>query len=424
MSVILSNKIPSVKFYRNKEKSKGKFAPIYARVIFQSLKVEFAMGILLTQDEWDEKKGQLINIKKNKKAQKKMIEFQADIFRIVDDRNARGLPVDVTIIKKIKKGKMRLDTPEGNIFNLIPFIDSQMEIMKMNKSDYTGQTIEHYKTLQGHLKLYLSTTKHKVDIPLHLVNLAFVQNFDDHLMTWINPRLGRAMNRNTANKNHNKLRALLHIAKRKSLIDYIPYDDFPLKRITPHSDYLIDQEIVKIAGHRFDNLSLEITRDYLLFSLWAGGIRMSDLKGLKTHNIFQEDGYYFLHLAGQEKTNNSVHTPLLPGAVAIFLKYKAYQDETGYVLPRLTQQKLNEYLKAVGDLSGVHKKMTHKIARHTCGTTICSRNGVPRHITAAWLGHKLQSRATDVYAQVTKEESFFWLKKLYELYNKPEFISK
>ena len=254
-------------------------------------------------------------------------------------------------------------------------------------------------------------------------NLAFVQNFDDHLMTWINPRLGRAMNRNTANKNHSKLRALLRIAKRKSLMDSIPYGDFPLKRITPHSDYLLEQEIMKIAGHRFDNLSLEITRDYLLFSLWTGGLRMSDLKKLKTINIFEEEGYYFLHLEKQEKTEESVHTPLLPGAVAILKKYSAHQHETGYVLPKLTHQKLNEHLKVVGDLAGVNKKLTHKIARHTCGTTICSRNGVPRHITAAWLGHKLPSRTTDIYAQITKQESYFWLRKLYEIYNKPEFIS-
>ncbi|MBK7966608.1 MAG: tyrosine-type recombinase/integrase [Bacteroidetes bacterium] len=260
------------------------------------------------------------------------------------------------------------------------------------------------------------------DIPIHTLDSAFIQNFDEHLLTWINPKLGRAMNRNSANKNHSKFKAILSIAMRKKLINSHPYESFKLKRIKPHSDFLIDQEIMKITSFRFDNLSLEITRDYLLFSLWAGGLRMSDLKELKTHNIFEEDGFYFLHIAGQEKTENSVHTPLLPCAVAIYKKYKKYQDETGFILPRLTQQKLNEYLKTVGDLAGVHKKMTHKIARHSFGTSICSRNGVPRHITATWMGHVVQKRTTDIYAQVTREEALFWLRKLYVIYNRPEFV--
>ena len=90
----------------------------------------------------------------------------------------------------------------------------------------------------------------------------------------------------------------------------------------------------------------------------------------------------------------------------------------------MSQQKLNQYLKTVGDLAGVQKKMTHKIARHSAATTVYSRNGVPRHLIAAWLGHVTRSRTTDIYAQITKEESFFWITKLNELYNKPEFIPK
>ena len=423
MTVVMPNKNASVNFYMNKQKRKGKYYPIYARLIFNRLKVEFSMRILLTPDEWNHDKGQLINKNKNMKAHTKITNTESEIYKILEDRQTRGLPVSAKIIKQIMIGKMSVDSSEGAVYMLIPFIDSQIGIMEKNKSEYTHETVGHYRTLKGHIQVLMSR-KGVMDVPIHTMDSAFVQELDEHLLTWVNPKLGRAMNRNSANKNHSKFKALLFIAQRKKLIDSNPYENFKLKRIIPHSDYLIDQEISKIAAYRFDNLSLEITRDYLLFSLWSGGLRMSDLKELKTHNIFEEDGHYFLHLAGQEKTDNSVHTPLLPGAVLIFKKYKTYQDETGFVLPRLSQQKLNEYLKTVGDLAGVHKKMTHKIARHSCGTTICSRNGVPRHITAAWLGHKLQSRTTDIYAQVTKEESFHWLKKLYELYNKPEFISK
>ena len=406
MTIVQAKRQATVSFYLNIQKRKGELFYLYARIIYMRRKAEFSLGVLISLDEWDLGKGQLINKKKNMNTHKQMNKFESEIFAILEDRIARNLPVSTEIIKRIKNGDMALDSPEGAIYMLIPFIESQIIIMEKNKSEYTEQTVGHYRTLKGHIQVMLSM-KGLIDVPIHTVNTAFVQEMDEHLLTWINPKLGRAMNRNTANKNHSKFKAILSIAMRKKLISSHPYESFKLKRIKPHSDFLIDQEIVKITSFRFDNLSLEITREYLLFSLMAGGLRMSDLKELKTHNIYEEDGFYFLHIAGQEKTENSVHTPLLPCAVAIYKKYKKYQDETGFVLPRLTQQKLNEYLKTVGDLAGVHKKMTHKIARHTCGTTIYSRNGVPRHITAFWLGHKIRTTTTDIYAQVTKEESFF-----------------
>lgn len=423
MSIIVPKKHVSVLFYPNLYKRKGDLYCLYARVVYMRKKAEFALRIKLTLDEWNFSKKQLVNKNKNMDAHKVMIEFESEVLKILDDRIARGLPVSAKIIKRIIDGDMTHDSNEGAVYMLIPFIDSLVALMKKKKSEYTSGTIQHYITLIGHLKEFMQY-KGIDDYPLHLIDSAFIQELDDHLMTWEHPKLHRSMNRNTCNKYHSKLRAVLHDAERRKLISKNPYAGFKLRRVVAKSDYLLNQEIALITCKRFDSPSLELTRDYLLMSLWMGGTRFSDLKRLKEFNIYEEDGFYFLHLAGQEKTDNSVHTPLLPGAIAIYNKYEQYRKKEGFILPRLSQQKLNEYLKTIGELAGVHKKMTHKIARHTFGTSLCSRNGVPRHITATWLGHSLQVRSTDVYARVTKEESFFWLKKLTEIYNKSEYIIK
>ncbi len=423
MTIVMPKRHASVSFYPNLKKRKGELFYMYARIIYMRKKAEFSLGLLLSCDEWDFSKRQLINKNKNMNAHKVMIEFESEVLKILDDRIARKLPVSAKIIKRIIDGEMAHDSTEGAVYMLIPFIESLIELMKKNKSEYTAGTIQHYTTLIGHLKGFF-LSKGINDFSLHNIDTAFLQEFDDYLLTWIHPKLGRSMNRNTANKYHSKLRAALHDAVRRKLITANAYSGLKLRKANPKSDYLIEQEISLISSMRFDNQSLELTRNYLLFSIWTGGLRHSDLKLLKSHDIFEEDGFYFLHLASQEKTENNVHTPLLPGAVEIYKKYEEYRKSEGYILPRLSQQKLNTYLKTIGDLCGVHKKMTHKIARHTFGTSICSRNGVPRHITAAWMGHSLQVRTTDIYARVTREESLFWLKKLWEIYSKPEYISK
>lgn len=423
MSVVFSKNRPSVKFYLNKYKKKCDAFPLYCRIIYAGLKVEFSMGVLITPDEWDNDKGQLKNKSKNMNVHKLMITLESTVLQILDHRQAMGLPVSAKIIKKIIEKDMALDSPDGAVNLLLAFLQTFIERIAKNNSEYSPATVQHYRTTKEHLKAFLNSQR-KNDTPIHLVDSKFLKEFDDHLMSWEHPKLKHAMNRNTANKYHSKLRTVLHDAETKKLISQNPYANFKLRRANPRADYLLEQEISLITQKRLDNNSLELTRDYLLFSLWTGGLRMSDLKNLKSFNIVKDQGYYFLHLERQQKTNNGVLTPLLPGAVAIYEKYAKYREETGYVLPRLSHQKLNTYLKHIGDLAGVFKKMTHKISRHTFGTTICAQNGIPRHLTAAWLGHTLTKRPTDIYAQLTKEESFYWLKKLYPIYNKPEFIIK
>ncbi|MBK8873710.1 MAG: hypothetical protein IPN13_07240 [Bacteroidetes bacterium] len=77
-------------------------------------------------------------------------------------------------------GKMAMDSPEGAVYMLIPFIDSQIGIMEKNKSEYGDETVGHYRTLRGHIQVMLSM-KGAIDVPIHTVDTAFVQELDEHL---------------------------------------------------------------------------------------------------------------------------------------------------------------------------------------------------------------------------------------------------
>ena len=47
------------------------------------------------------------------------------------------------------------------------------------------------------------------------------------------------------------------------------------------------------------------------------------------------------------------------------------------VLPVLSNQKMNAYLKEVADLCGINKNLTWHSARHTFATTVTLANGIP-----------------------------------------------
>ena len=69
------------------------------------------------------------------------------------------------------------------------------------------------------------------------------------------------------------------------------------------------------------------------------------------------------------------------------------------ILPVLSNQKMNAYLKEIADLCGIQKNLTFHLARHTFATTITLSNGVPIESVSKMLGHK-NLQTTQHYAKI------------------------
>lgn len=60
---------------------------------------------------------------------------------------------------------------------------------------------------------------------------------------------------------------------------------------------------------------------------------------------------------------------------------------------------MNAYLKEIGDLCEINKRLTFHIARHTFATTVTLSNGVPFETVSKLLGHR-NLKTTQIYAKV------------------------
>ena len=69
------------------------------------------------------------------------------------------------------------------------------------------------------------------------------------------------------------------------------------------------------------------------------------------------------------------------------------------LLPILSNQKMNAYLKEIAGVCEIEKELTFHIARHTFATTVTLTNGVPIESVSKMLGHK-NLRTTQHYAKV------------------------
>jgi len=87
--------------------------------------------------------------------------------------------------------------------------------------------------------------------------------------------------------------------------------------------------------------------------------------------------------------------------MSIIKKYENHPEVVvkEVLLPVLSNQKSNAYLKEIADLCGINKNLTTHLARHTFATTVTLTNGVPLESVSKMLGHK-SIKTTQHYAKI------------------------
>jgi site-specific recombinase XerD len=112
------------------------------------------------------------------------------------------------------------------------------------------------------------------------------------------------------------------------------------------------------------------------------------------------------------KTSRQLGIPLLKAAQIIYEKYLDHPcRRKNRVLPVLSNQKMNAYLKEIADLCGINQRLSTHLARHTFATTVALAHHVPIEVTSAILGHST-IQMTQVYARMQTKRLKEEMKKL------------
>jgi integrase len=143
-----------------------------------------------------------------------------------------------------------------------------------------------------------------------------------------------------------------------------------------------------------------VVRDIFVFCCYTG-LAYVDVHKLKRSEIVKGiDGNLWIY-THRQKTDNLSRIPLLPVALAIMHSYDKHPQciAEDTLLPVMTNQKMNAYLKEIADIAKVKKLLTFHIARHTFATTVTLNNGVPIESVAKMMGHT-SIKTTQIYAKV------------------------
>ena len=178
----------------------------------------------------------------------------------------------------------------------------------------------------------------------------------------------------------------------------------PDKTEKKEREFLTAVELESIENLVSNLQRLTVVRDIFVFSCYTG-ISYVDIINLTPSNIkLGIDGKFWI-MSNRIKTGIPIKIPLLPKASAIIEKYQDHPRTIHYgsLLPKLSNQKLNSYLKEVADLCDIKKNLTFHMARHTFATTVTLGNGVPIETVSKLLGHT-KLTTTQIYARVVEKK--------------------
>ncbi|WP_421824844.1 site-specific integrase [Flagellimonas oceanensis] len=376
-------------YLRKYKKDRVGRSTIYVRITIDGKRAEFSTGRKVQPRIWDAAYGKVLGFSQEvRQLNSYLSKIRTDLYLHADKLRDRD---QVLTAVSLKESYLGLDKPSKMLLEI--FQEHNDQVDSLVGRDFAEGTAERYRTAKSHLSEYLQRELRKKDIPVQHVDHAFISGFEYYLKT------KRKCSHNTAIKYVVNFKKIIRIAYANGWITKDPFANWKARLKNVEREFLTNEELQQLMDHPFTNERLEHVRDCFVFCCFTG-LAYADVKKL-THDDFVIgiDGELWINTK-RTKTNTKSNIPVLPTAMMILEKYEHSPlliDKK--VLPVLTNQKMNAYLKEIADLSGIKKHLTTHLARHTFATTVTLSNGVSIESVSKMLGHK-SLRTTQHYAKI------------------------
>ncbi len=383
----------SVLFYARKSKKTSKgLVPIYIRITVNGQRVDHSIQRYVEPSQWSAAAGRV----KGSNDQARRVNLYLDalttkVLRLEREMVIDGIGVYFAIF--LEKWLGLTERPRM-LLEIFQQHNDQMAVLVKAGKDFSPATLDRYNTTRDHVRAFLQWKLGIADIDIKKLNFEFAHDLE----FWFKTQ--RKCAHNTTMKYIANLKKIVNGCIRKGWLLKDPFLGFKTTKVEIVREALTEQELSTLDAKTFPVDRLNYVKDIFLFSCYTG-LAYADVKKLKRSEIGPGiDGNYWI-FTSRQKTETASRIPILPPAMAIIEKYKDFPAcrNSGNVLPVLSNQKMNAYLKEIADLCGICNNLTFHIARHTFATTITLGNGVPIETVSKMLGHK-NLKTTQYYAKV------------------------
>ena len=335
---IFEDKKPTVKFFLLEcGKMKLDEYHIYVRITYNRQKTELSVRLAVKECDWDFKEEMFYpTTNYNAHCNQRLLSIRNEIQSIFLELKKGRMEPTVKMIRTSLKGA-------GNVTSetlLLSFFDQSVETKRQQTREFTSGTIKQYHRCRNHLANFL-IKKQWSDIKLSELSRNFIVQFEDYLLSNVIKSIKRPMKRSSANTCLKRLKTEVNDAVKQEIIPTNPFLGYSLKREKNHIIvYLTEQELEAIKNCDLSKRPvLEKVRDFCLVQAYTG-LRYSDLSSLKSTDVqYGEAGEVWINKI-MIKTQDVVNFPMLTLAVDILKKYQSECENSGYLLPRLSNQNI------------------------------------------------------------------------------------
>lgn len=392
----MNTNITNLFYVKRAKPNKNGEVPIFQRVTIDGQRIEASTGKFINPNLWSTESSKVIG--KSEQARSINSHLNTLINEVIEaEKNliANRKPVNYLNLKKILKKE---SDPERTFLPIFQSHNDKM-LALVPTGEYAIGTWKHFRTALKHLQEFMLSKYKITDISIFDIDYAFVMDFDFYLRT----KKEKCSN-NTAIKYIQKIHQVFSICLDNEWIQKDPFAKYHEKLSIVDRGYLNQYEIDTICAKHFIVSRLELVRDIFIFSCYTGLAYIEVQRLSQEHISVGIDGQKWIFIKRQ-KTDGPSRIPLLPIALQIIEKYKKHPKciNSNQVLPILSNQRMNSYLKEIGDVCGINKELTFHLARHSFATTITLTNGVPLESVGKMLGHR-SIKSTQIYARVLDEK--------------------
>ena len=385
----------SILFWIEKSRLKNGKAPLSARITVDGKRAEISTHRKVSLLEWDTDAQMLVSKSQEAKDTNNYLAImKAKLLSCQSKLEARG--EDITA-EKIKNEYVGVRAERKTIADAFAF---KLKLLKeeIEKEKKVQATYVKYEYTLDKIKSFLQAQYKVTGMYLDEVKFSFINDLEHYLSITLN------LDNNTSMKHISRTKTVFKMALERGWVLKNPISTFRCTFIERDPLRLEMEELVTLYEKPITIKKYEEARDCYVFMCYTG-FAYIDAYGMTDENIFWGIDKQLWISRNRQKTDGTECVPLLPTALEIINKYKSHPAciNKGKLLPLTSNQKFNEYLKAIAAICEINKELTTHTGRHTFATTVTLENDVPIETVGKMLGHR-SLKSTQRYARVTRKK--------------------
>lgn len=365
----MSNLNFNIIYDRRNVASASRPATLEARFTLNRKQKYFSLGIRILPNQWDSREGKIVRHPEKNELNQRLVAVRAKGNKIVnmsfEDDNFDFASIEHLFLGDIN----RVDFPTYCEQRTV-----KRRVSESTKGRY--RVFTRFLRFWGKIRSFSDLT------------VANIRAMDEYLHA-------RDVKQSTIYDYHKYLKLFISDAVIDGFISENPYKKLPFRISRGDKQYvdcLTIEQFESIRSLTVATPHLVKARDLFLFQCYTG-LAYSDLMAFDFNECDLIDGKYFYH-DRRVKTDVDFVLQLLPQAVEILKKYNNH-------LPKISNQKYNDFLKVIGSMVGVESLHSH-MGRATAATMFLSK-GMPINVVSKVLGHA-NLRQTQRYARTLSRD--------------------